>query len=390
MVVVGGGPGLCDRLRQLGAAITLVELPARYDAGVVASAERTVLTAYDDPSLIPMLRVIHRDTPFSAVLSLTEQGLLPAAQIAEALGVRGLSTETVARTRDKLAMRRWLQDAGFSTTPSEVVADAAGIREFARRYGYPLIVKPRHGQGSEHVSCFRQAEDVVSPVETGDDYVAEPFLAGPEFSVEAFSRAGEHHVIAITGKLTNDDDPSNPFVEIGHVVPAPIADDEAALIADYVSRFLAVMGITDGVSHTELRLTPSGPEVIETHTRVGGDSIPTLVRQATGYDLLDLAAQHPLEPDLAYAPASTVAGAAAIRFFTPPPGTVVEVTGVKRLQGLPGVLTLHLPLAAGDVIPAIHDSGSRVGYVLATAPTAEQAIDVCRQVISGVRIDVAP
>jgi len=388
VVVVGGGPGLCDRVRLLGAAVTLVEPPSNYDADLVRIAERSVLIGYDDPALIPLLAAIHRETPFSAVLSLTERGLLPAARIAEALGVPGLPTETVSRTRDKFAMREWLRDQGFSKTPCALVGDAAGIRAFADAHGYPVIVKPRHGQGSEHVSCFRRSEDVVAPAESGDEYIAEPFLDGPEYSVEAFSRAGAHHVIAITGKLTNDDDPENPFVEIGHVVPAPIAPEAAAAITRYVAGFLGAMGITEGVSHTEVRLTSSGPEVIETHTRVGGDSIPTLVRQATGFDLLDLAAQWPLDPDRPYQAAPTTAGAAAIRFFTPPPGTVLGVSGVQRWQGLPGVLKLHLPLAAGDEIPAIQDSNTRVGYVLAAAPTAEQALEVCRQVISGVRIDV--
>jgi biotin carboxylase len=294
----------------------------------------------------------------------------------------------VGRTRDKFAMRTWLLDKAFSAVPCTVVRDAADIRDFAAEHGYPVIVKPRHGRGSEHVSCFRRAGDVVMPPVTADEYIAEPFLSGPEFSVEAFSCAGEHHVVAITGKFTHDDDPENPFVEIGHVVPAPLDPADSAVVVAYVSEFLDVMGITDGCSHTELRLTPSGPEVIETHTRVGGDSIPTLVRQATGHDLLDLLVQWSLDGVRPQEPALTVAGAAAIRFFAPPPGTVTAISGAQRWQGLPGVLKFHLPLKAGDRIPQLRDSHTRVGYVLTTAPTAARAIELCRDVVSGVHIDV--
>ncbi|MGW0558685.1 ATP-grasp domain-containing protein [Streptomyces sp. NPDC002926] len=388
VIVVGGGPGLCDRIRLLGADITMVDRPAGYDPVLVPVAKRTVLSEYDDPSLIPLLRALHRETPFSAVLSLTEQGLLPAARISEELGIPGLSTEVVGRTRDKLAMRTWLRDNTLSAVPCSVVENAVDIQDFAAEHGYPVIVKPRHGKGSEHVSCFRRADDVVTPPAVADDYIAEPFFPGPEFSVEAISCAGEHQVIAITGKVTQDDDPANPFVEIGHVVPAPVGPETATAITEYVSEFLDVMGITDGCSHTELRLTPSGPEVIETHTRVGGDSIPTLVRQATGYDLLDLLVEWSLEGTRPQKPASAVAGAAAIRYFTPPPGRVLGIGGVQRWQGLPGVLKFHLPLKIGDSIPPIQDSRTRVGYVLTTSSSAEQAIDLCRQVVSGVRIDI--
>ncbi|WP_260860079.1 ATP-grasp domain-containing protein [Streptomyces cupreus] len=383
VVVVGGGPGLCDRLRLAGAEITLVDTPARYDQALFSVARRTVLTEYDDPALIPQLRAIHRETPFSAVLSLTEQGLLPAARIAEGLGVRGLPSEVVARTRDKFAMRTWLRDKGFSGVPCEVVRDAGDILGFGTEHGYPVIVKPRHGQGSERVSCFRRAEDVVTPPASADEYIAEVFFPGEEFSVEAFSCAGSHHVLAITGKFTQD-----AFVEIGHVVPAPVEPHMTAAIKAYVGEFLDAMGISDGCSHTELRLTPSGPEVIETHTRVGGDSIPTLVRQATGHDLLDHVVQWFLDGVEPQEPAPAPSGAAAIRFFTPPPGTVAAISGVQRWQGLPGVVKLHLPLKAGDRVPAIQDSRTRVGYVLTASSTAEQAIDLCCQVMSGVEIDV--
>lgn len=388
VIVVGGGPGLCDRLRLLGAEITMVDTPARYDKSLIPGAKRTLLTEYDDPALIPLLTAIHRETPFDAVLSLTEKGLLPAARIAEKLGIPGLSSEVVGRTRDKFAMRSWLRDTGFSTVGCAVVRDAADIGKFAAEHGYPVIVKPRRGQGSAHVTSFRADTDIVMPPAIGDDYVAEPFLHGPEFSVEAFSRAGEHHVIAITAKLTHGDDSANPFVEVGHVVPAPIEPAAAAAISAYVSAFLEVMGIADGCSHTELRLTPSGPEIIETHTRVGGDSIPTLVRQVTGYDLLDLAAGWPLDRVRSDQAAAEVAGAAAIRFFTPPPGLVSGISGVERARGLPGVLKLHLPLKTGDRIQAIEDSGTRVGHVVAVAPTAARAAALCRQVIAEVRIEV--
>lgn len=388
VVVVGGGPVLCDRLRQSGAQITMVDTPAGYDPSLVSAAVRTVLAEYDDPTLIPLLRALHEQTPFTAVLSLTEQGLLPAARMAAELGIPGLPPDVVARTRDKAAMRAWLRDQGFSEVPAAIVRDAADIRGFADEHGYPVIVKPRHGQGSDHVACFRRAEEVVTPPAIADDYLAEAFLPGPEVSVEAHSCAGEHHVIAITAKLTNDEDEANPFVEIGHLVPAPLDPADTAAVTAYVTGFLDAMGITDGPSHTELRLTPAGPAVVETHTRVGGDSIPTLVRQATGHDLIGLLVQWALDRTRPGEPEPTLGRAAAIRFFTPPPGRVRSVTGVPRFQGLPGVLRLHLPLKAGDRIAPVADSRTRAGYVLAVSTAGDRAVDLCRRVISGVQIDV--
>lgn len=387
VIVLGGGPGLCDRIHHFGALITLVDTPTSYDPTLVASVHRTFLTCFEDPALLPALQALHAQQPFRAVLCMTELGLLPAARIAAALGLPGVSPEAVERTRDKLMMREWLQQQHFSKVACSRASSTQDIRAFAQAHGYPVIVKPRSGQGSQSIMRFDSLEQIGECTLSEQDYIVESFLAGPEFSVETFSFGGYHMVAAVTGKLTNNNDQHNPFVEIGHVVPASITPEERHIIEDYVTRFLTVMQISDGCSHTEIRLTATGPEVIETHTRVGGDSIPTLVRQASGCDLLDLAVQWPLgliEPKEAL----ETNCAAAIRFFTPKPGRVKAITGVHRWRGMPGVLNLHLPLKVGEVVGKTQDSFSRSGYVLATAPTACQALELCDRVINGVVIDI--
>ena len=82
------------------------------------------------------------------------------------------------------------------------------------------------------------------------------------------------------------------------------------------------------------------------------------------------------------------AGAAAIRFLTPEPGTVAAIAGVHRASGLPGVLKLRLPLQPGDRIPPVRDSRTRVGYVLATGSTAAEATETCRRAIAEIKIDI--
>lgn len=81
--------------------------------------------------------------------------------------------------------------------------------------------------------------------------------------------------------------------------------------------------------------------------------------------------------------------AAAIRFFTPEPGKIKSIHGIHRWRGLPGVINLHLPLKEGDTVDEIRDSFTRSGYVLASAATATQAMELCNSVIQGITIDMA-
>ena len=53
---------------------------------------------------------------------------------------------------------------------------------------------------------------------------------------------------------------------------------------DILQRAHAALGFTEGFTHTEFRLTPLGPKVIEMNPRLGGDLIPYLGKGTTGID----------------------------------------------------------------------------------------------------------
>ncbi|MFC5475234.1 ATP-grasp domain-containing protein [Paraherbaspirillum soli] len=389
LIIVGGGPGLCDRAKLFGAELTLVDLPGIFDPVLLPFAKRTIVSDYEsDAGLIPMLQALHGIEPFDGVISMTELALLPAARISRALDLGGVSVEAVERTRDKVLMRGWLAEKNFPSAPAASATSSIGIAAFAERHGFPVIAKPRYGQGSQRILRFDNKAQIIAANIENEDLVVEAYLDGREFSVESFSFGRRHVVYAVTSKLTNSDDLLNPYVEIGHVVPADISEREHETIVQYVQGFLDVMEITDVCTHTELRLTSNGPVVIETHTRVGGDSIPSLVRNATGADMLDFAVQWPLGQIDDEPPMPRSLGAAAIRFFTPPAGTVQTICGVERWRGHAGVIKLHLPLKPGDKVSAPKDSFNRVGYVVCVGTDPVAAMQTCKDVVSGIFIEI--
>jgi biotin carboxylase len=74
------------------------------------------------------------------------------------------------------------------------------------------------------------------------------------------------------------------FEEVGHVVDAedPLLTDgrlRAVLEATH-----GALGIERGMTHSEVKLTASGPRVIEVNGRIGGDLIPYVGMLATGID----------------------------------------------------------------------------------------------------------
>lgn len=135
--------------------------------------------------------------------------------------------------------------------------------------------------------------------------LVEEYATGAEVSVDAAVHGG--HVSPLF--LARKDIGYPPyFEEVGHLVDAgdPLLTDPGIL--RIVADTHAALGVTDAMTHTELRLTPTGPKVIEVNGRLGGDLIPYLGLRATGID-----------PGLA---------AAAVACGLPP-----EVTADRRLVG---------------------------------------------------------
>lgn len=380
IILVGGKPFLAERAWQLGARPLIVQHPERSDDWVNRQSERVLLMSYEDPALLPMLKVAHSLTPFASAVTIYEEALLPCARINEALGLPGTSVDLVEKTRDKPAMRRVLDSGGFSPVQWAAVKNPADAAAFAERMGYPFILKPVDGVGSVDVRLIRSAAELEGVLKGKSTWIAEEYLDGPEYSVECFSFSGRHIVLGINEETKNTDPTGSEFLEVAHQVPAPMSPERDREIRAFVRGFLDVLGLKDGPTHTELKFTSRGPRIVETHTRLGGDRLWDLVRLTTGYDLVDMTLQwalgtlKPLEAD------PVPRGGAAIQFFTPPPGQLKRLHGVQSLKRIPGVVELSLQVDVGASIRPAMQSVDRAGYVIAYGQTVQQAQDICREV----------
>jgi biotin carboxylase len=390
IVLFGSRFAVCDRARQLGLDVFLVQTPALFDKASFDIASSAVYTEYEtDPGIMPMLRAAHEAQPFDAIISTTESGLLPAARAAAALGLPGMPPpRVVERTLDKFAMRQHMAAAGFAPIAAELGHCAADVVRFADKAEYPIVVKPRDGAGSKGVMLIGSVADAAL-VDGMKEFLMEEYLDGPEISVETFSFDGRHRIFAITAKTTDAPNLSNRFVETGHQVPANLGLEKEHHISSYVSEFLDLMGIENGPAHTEIKLTRKGLRVVETHTRIGGDYISGLVRLVTGHDLHSLTLGWPL--GLVSDPGNDIVkrGGAAIRFFVPPEGIVEDIHGVEYWKQEPGVHLIDISVKIGDHVKSVLCSDDRVGYVVATANDPDEAARLCQRVTENVRIVVS-
>ncbi|MBX8465821.1 MULTISPECIES: ATP-grasp domain-containing protein [unclassified Deinococcus] len=332
------------------------------------------LTVDDALENLDGLAAVLNQYPIGAVLSFMESGVLLAAALRERCGLPGTPLEAVQRLKDKALMRAHLHDRGchhLSVAAHEVTHLSALQAHRAALQGR-VIVKPVTGTGSVHIYALDPGDDVPAPLINalgqGIRFLAEPFLQGLEFSVEALTINGKHHIVAVTEKVVNEH-----FVEVGHCIPPRrMSPDALQGIAAAVREFLTAIGLVTGPSHTEVMWHEGRVTIIESHDRVGGDKITALVTQATGVDLirmgLRLAAGRTVDPP----PELQCLGAACVIFLTPPPGRVLSISLVPLPPELP-ILERRAFVHPGDVLTQVRSSKDRSGLVVASGPTPEEA-----------------
>lgn len=399
VLVVGGRPQLVRKATELGLRVVLVQRPDEFQPAQAGLVHSALLTDYTDWSLLrPLAVAAHQVFGFCSAISTTEPGLEPAGRVNDLLGLDGISHQASHLLRDKWAMREHLAGAGADTIVADLVRGRDSLLDFGRTHGFPFIVKPVDAAASLGVTLVAGESDVERvwrgitelrgstehkfanyfPI---DRFLMEEYVQGPEFSVESFSFDGRHVVVAITEKQTHPG-----FVELGHAVPARLDPVTEQRIVARVTSFLSAIGVRQGPGHTEVKLSPAGPRVIESHNRTGGDRIAELVDAAYGIDLEAYTAAWPARVWPALTERPPAKAAAATRFLTSSPGTVTRIQGVADVQGLERVLDVDIGLSVGDPVRSLRASWDRVGQILVTGTDTAAAVLTADQLAEKITI----
>lgn len=211
------------------------------------------------------------------------------AYIANRMGLVGNDYEAALRANNKYLMRNAFIEAGV---PCPLYKMATSVQELEGTvWNYPLIVKPSDRSGSLGVtkvlseSELKQAVEKALSVSFNKQAMIEEFIEGREISVEFISYNGTHYPLQITDKVTTE---APHFVELEHHQPSSLSLDMFDKIYSITKKALNALGITNGASHAEYKITKEGRvAVMEIGGRMGGDFIGSdLVRLSTGYDFL--------------------------------------------------------------------------------------------------------
>lgn len=257
-----------------------------------------ICDSFHDISIVEKERILQicQNEKIDGVATIASDVAAPTvAYIANRMGLTGNDYEAAVRANNKFLMREAFLKNGVPC-PQYMMLTQRDLSEETVidkvvGFHYPLIVKPSDRSGSLGVSKVETPEELYHAVKNAikvsfkKEAMIEEYIEGREISVEFISYNGKHYPLQITDKVTTE---APHFVELEHHQPSTLSSEMYDKIYGITQNALNALGLTNGASHSEYKITADGRiAIMEIGGRMGGDFIGSdLVFLSTGYDFV--------------------------------------------------------------------------------------------------------
>ncbi|MET7679220.1 ATP-grasp domain-containing protein [Streptomyces sp. NPDC005423] len=231
-------------------------------------------------------------------------GLLPGIEraveladgLSEHLRLPTNGTALSAARRDKFRMIETVRRAGVPGTEQLLATDLDTLLDWYGAQGGRVVLKPVSSAGNDSVFFCDSAEEVRSAFgkvlgarsvlgQHNAAVLAQEYLVGNEYIVNTVSRDGRHHVTDIWKMHHLSANGVRDLPAGAELLPRRGTDQDA--LVEHTLLVLDALGIHNGPAHTELKLTPKGPRLVETGARVCGADVHVPAEAAIGESQLD-------------------------------------------------------------------------------------------------------
>jgi biotin carboxylase len=365
--------------RALGAEVVVASERRQALAGVMGHRALTVNCKNPDEAADSIARLAARK-PLDAVVAVDDEGVLVAALAGQRLGLAHNPPDAAARSRDKAAMRRALEEAGVPQPEFRMAGPDANVAGLAAEVGLPCVVKPVSLSGSRGVirADDREAAVVAAKrvrailADAGEDpeapLLVERYIPGDEVAVEGLLRGGTLEPLAVFDKPDPLEGPY--FEETIYVTPSRLPPETLGAIVRMTADAAAALELVEGPIHAELRTDGGRAWVLELAARSIGGLCSRALRFGVGVTLEEVILRHALGlPIDDLRRESAASGVMMIPI--PRAGILEEVRGQDRARAVPGIAGLELTIGPGRHVKPLPEGDRYLGFLFARADGPE-------------------
>jgi hypothetical protein len=357
--------------------------------------------------IVEFARFWHDAERFDGVFTFSESAVVAVAKVADALGLPGIGIEAARTSRNKLLMRQAHERAGVPHPPFRFVPDLPAALAAADEFGYPVILKPTLGSGSNFVFRidrpeelrlrFPQAADGIGRmlwfrmeadgVDLGPHgLMIESFLDGREYLIETLAWDDEVYLGSVVDRVTVEGD---TFDDDVHHAPTALRPDQLKDVHRVVRAATRAQGVHRGVLHAEIRFHQGKPYPLEIAVRPGGGGLDYVARLSAGYDpiraLMDVSrgarpnAGHYRPTDVHTAAMCLICGAGRLEAIDIP----ASVTDSDK------VFFLKITAKPDDLIRRPPDGNTILGFLGTTGTSFEDAMSTATELAKRIEVKLA-
>ena len=243
----------------------------------------------DEDAILRQVADVAKRVRIDRVECLWEPYMVLAARIREMLGLPGMTVEQTIPLRDKEIMKRVLDGAGIRTPHHYSATTAAQVVEAAETIGYPVIVKPIDGAGSENthrVDSREQLDGILPSLRSVKEVSVEEFVEGEDMTYETICIDGEIHHYSISTYIPRAlDMKSNAWISPITLVYRDPDDPSLAAGKAMGEAVIKALGFQTGYTHMEWYRTAEGEAIFgEIGGRPPGAYLVDLINYAADID----------------------------------------------------------------------------------------------------------
>jgi biotin carboxylase len=181
---------------------------------------------------------------------------------------------------------------------------------------------------------------------------------------------------------------AEPFRETSAFIPSELSTHDQVAVMEMATRAVQAMKVSIGCVHTEIKLTPDGPRVIEVNGRIGGH-VPYTLSTSTGIEILPLAMRIALGEMIVFGTLPECSKLGYVLHYYAPLNVrrITSVSGLESLREHSGVDEVILNRGPGRTVDWHEGSFGHVFSVSGAVPDHDELRELLRTIADTVRIE---
>jgi formate-dependent phosphoribosylglycinamide formyltransferase (GAR transformylase) len=325
------------------------------------------------------------------LVAILENIQVPLGEVRDRLGIPGLSAATAENFRDKARMKAVFEHAGVPCATSARVESAEHATDFARRAGFPFVVKPLAGAGARNTFRVEDPDQLrgwleAAPPGPDEPMVVEEFVRGDEHSFDSVVVDGQLVWHSISRYLPSPLDVlEHPWIQWCVVLPREIDGGEYADLVETAHRAVTALGLRTGLSHMEWFRRADGTVAIsEVGARPPGAQFMTLMSFAHDVDLYAAWAQLAVTDQFEPPPRRYAVGAAYLR-AQGEGRSIVAAHGLEQVSEATRARVVEVRLPEAGAMPTGGYEGD--GHVIVRDESTAAVESALHELITTIRLE---